>query len=489
MKVSLINVNLIAEDAIGACMINQARWFNGRGDDVRVYVLHPPHNAPPDVTALTRVVSLADLIGGREAHFRLSDLYIYHYPGRHALMESIRGLDRGAVIFYYHNVTPPDLWGSERDREALIQGLEGTALAHYADLCITPSPFNKRDLVERVGIDPDRVFVLPLAVSLDQFAPGEKDPEMVQRYGLEEQRVLLFVGRMAGNKRIDLLVEALARIQQDVAATKLLLVGDDQGTPAFREVVAAARAQAEAMRIAGDVIWTGRVADLLGYYQLADVFVTASLHEGFGVPLIEAMACAAPVVAARAGAIPWVVGDAGLLCEPGDANDLAQNVLALLRDETLRQSVVERGLERVQAFSLERYETGLAEIVEAVVAQTLPSVRIETGSQETKERQASHVASLDREAMLLRVIADEIGASSDVMLRNYQVRSHIPVIGPLVAWVRRNATSHLREPYLDPTLERQVRLNRELVALLRDLVGRQAALEARIEEGEHTGDE
>lgn len=79
---------------------------------------------------------------------------------------------------------------------------------------------------------------------------------------------------------------------------------------------------------------------------------------------------------------------------------------------------------------------------------------------------------------------DALERQADVMQRGYEVRSRLPIIGPLVAWVRRNLTSHLREPYLDPTLERQVRLNRELVAVLRDLVHHQAALESQTENKE-----
>ena len=80
-------------------------------------------------------------------------------------------------------------------------------------------------------------------------------------------------------------------------------------------------------------------------------------------------------------------------------------------------------------------------------------------------------------------LAARLGAierQADIIAHNYQVRSRVPVVGPLIAWVRRNLTSHLREPYLDPTLERQVVVNRELVTALRVLARRQAELEAQL---------
>ena len=500
MRVSLINLNLVAEDAIGACIINQVQFFRHRGDDVHVYVLHSPHNVPADVEAVTSIVTLRELIEGQHEHFRLSDLYIYHYPGRYALIESIRGIDRGTVIFYYHNVTPPELWGSDVGRDLLMQGIEGSALVHYADLCITDSPFNKQDLVDRLGYAPDRIYVLPLAVDLEQFTPGNRDPELIQRYKLGGQQVLLFVGRMAGNKRVDLLIETLAQVKNQMPNAKLLLVGDNQSNPAFRPIVAQAQSRAAELGIAHDVIWTGRVDELPPYFRLADVFVTASLHEGFGQPLVEAMACGVPVVASRAGAMPWVLDDAGLLCEPGNAGDLAEKVLTVLKDTDLRQTLVERGLERVQAFSLERYEANLAEIVDKAVTYTLPEIPSEPAAEESEETETEPAAEFSEEAqtepapaafrdeLILSVLTDEIKAQSDIALRGYVVHSRVPLLGPLIVWVRRNLTSHLREPYLDPMIERQVALNHRIAEWMRRAIGfgtvstqRRAELEARVE--------
>jgi glycosyltransferase involved in cell wall biosynthesis len=492
MNVSILNLNLVARDAIGGCIINQVRFFQKRGDEVRVYVGHPPNNVPASVKAATRVVALGDLIGGREEHFRLSDLFIYHYPGHYNLLESIRGIERGTVIFYYHNVTPPELWGSDRDRELLIRGIEGTVLAHYADLCITVSPFNQQDLVERVGVAPEHVTVLPLAVPLAHFQPGERDPELVRRYGLEGRRVLLYVGRMAGNKRIDLLVEALAQIKRQFPGARLLLVGDDRSAPAFREVMALAQDRAEDLGVLQDVVWTGMVDDLPAHYRLADVFVTASLHEGFGLPLIEAMACGVPVVASHAGAMPWVIGDAGLLCEPGNARDLAEKVLTVLEDGDRRQLLVEQGLRWAQTFSLEHYERGLADIVDQAVLSTLPALP----PAEEWHTAAQIPSASGRQGLLLHALATEVDAASDVAQRGYVIRSKAPLLGPLIAWVRRNLTSHLREPYLDPIIERQVEVNRRTAEWMQraakaldaaarrqaDLESRVLALEAHIEE-------
>jgi glycosyltransferase involved in cell wall biosynthesis len=364
VHVSIVNLELGSRDAIGACVLNQIRFFRGQSDEVRVYVMNLAPELPEDIATLTQIVTLADLIAPRDGHFARSDLYVYHYPMRYPLIESIKGLSEGIVVFYYHNVTPPELWGSKVDRAMLIAGQEGVGeLTPYADLLVTPSPFNAKQLVEEYGCERARIRVLPLAVPLSQFSPGPGNQALLQRYGLEGQVVILFVGRMAGNKRVDLLVEALPLIQQKVPNTVLMLVGDGQSSTVLRDVVVRAQERAIELGVADDVIFTGKVDNLPAYYRLADVYATASLHEGFGVPLIEAMASGVPVVASGATAHPWVVGEAGLLAEPGDATDLANKIVQVLTDGSLRKELVRRGLARVRGFSLERYESRWAEIV------------------------------------------------------------------------------------------------------------------------------
>lgn len=463
MRVSLLNLNLIAEDAIGASVIHMARFFLSRDADVRLYLEHPPERAPEDIQRLCKVISLKDLLADREGHFSYSDLYIYHYPLRYGLLESIKGIDRGAVLFDYHGVTPPDLWGSSHDLDRLIQGAEGVSLAHHADLAIAHSEFTRQELAERYNLDPERIRILPLPVPLDRFQPGAKDEGLVRRYGLAGHRVLLFVGRMAGNKRIDLLIEALPHIQREAGEVKLLLIGDDRSSPAYVEVAEKAAALARDLGVAEDVVFTGRVDDLPSYYRLADAFVTASLHEGFGLPVIEAMACGVPAVVSHAGALPETVGEAGLTFTPGDTADLAEKAVTLLQDESLRQELIDRGLRRAQDYTLEQFEANLAAIVEDATQHVRPlaSVQAPESQRASTTGPAGNLA--DRRSALEE--------KADVALRGYTVRSNKPLIGPLIAWVRRNLTSHLREPYLDPIVERQVAFNSQLVRYLGHLEG------------------
>jgi len=279
-----------------------------------------------------------------------------------------------------------------------------------------------------------------------------------------------------------LLVEALALVQRQSPNAVLLLVGDDRSNPAIAENVARIKARAVELGIAKSVIFTGVVEDLSPYYRLADVYATASLHEGFDVPLIEAMASGLAVVASRATAHPWVVGEAGLLVEPGNVADLADKLVQVLTNDLLCGELVRRGLERVQKFSLENYEIGWARIVDEVTAW-LPNRPY------PPLHSLAITASAPADSLTFEGELQELDETSDVMLRDYVVRSRLPFVGPLLARLRRNLTSHLREPYLDPMFERQVKFNRHVVRQLRRMItavaersAAEVALEARVAE-------
>jgi len=157
--------------------------------------------------------------------------------------------------------------------------------------------------------------------------------------------------------------------------------------------------------------------------------------------------------------------------------------LCLVRNEQDRMALVDaHGFEPERIFAVADNRT-LTDLVDKATRDALPPAEVEekdtamadrvTALEQTAPQSSSQIAGL---AARLKVVERQ----ADIMLRGYRVRSRVPVIGPLIAWVRRNLTSHLREPYLDPTLERQVVVNRELVTVLRELLDRQADLEGRL---------
>ena len=158
----------------------------------------------------------------------------------------------------------------------------------------------------------------------------------------------------------------------------------------------------------------------------------------------------------------------GVACE----NDVASVLLASEQSEFFL--VDAHGCEPERIFVV--VEDG---ILPGLVDQAVQDLLLPAEVEERDETMADRVTELEQAAGLAARL-EVIKRQADIMLRGYRVRSRIPVIGPLIAWVRRNLTSHLREPYLDPTFERQVAVNRELVTALRELLDRQVDLERRL---------
>ena len=482
MRVSLINFNLIAKDAIGSCIIAQARFFLRRGDTVHIFAEQPPEGVPADIVSLCRTVNLAQLRQDRDGLFAATDVYIYHYGLYYSLMETITQLDGGLVTFYYHNVTPPQLWNWEEDRAVLRRGVEGVKLAAYADLVLSPSAFNLAEVAEKTGLPPERLAVLPLPVDTSAFCPGSAPEDLRRQYRLGDGPVLLYVGRMAHNKRIDLLVDLLAAVrrhpQHPQANTKLLLVGDHDSAPAYRLEVEQARERARTLGVEDGVIFAGRVDRLPDHYRLASVYVTTSQHEGFCVPLIEAMVSGVPIVAPASTAIPETLGDGGLLVPVNaegvvDTAAMAEAVTRILTDPAVAAALRRRGLERVGEFTTERYNERLGQIIDA------HCVNLPLRVQPAPHIQMAEVAAGASEEGLEW---PELPAEALVAMPDYVVRSRLPLVGRLVVWVRRNLTSHLKEPYLDPIIQRQQTFNLRIAWVIDELTRRIQEQQSRQEE-------
>jgi glycosyltransferase involved in cell wall biosynthesis len=337
-RVCIVNHSCFVNDAVGNHMVDQLRYFLNRGYEVLALLEYVDLRRPAELRRYMIEISRDDLRAGtvttltrRAIHFfRTADIYIFHYPIYYPLFEAITWVDRGVVIMDYHGITPPHLWEGE-GVAGLIEGLRRRSLVRYADYAIAHSSYAREELREANSISPDRIFVIPYVVGLEGFRPARRDTELVARYGLEGRPVLLYVGRMAGNKRIIDLVRALPLISARYPGTALLLVGDNITAP-YLPVVSEARVEAARLGCAEQVIFTGPVnhSELHRYYNTCDMYVTSSLHEGFCIPVVEAMACGKPVVGTHITALPETIGPAGLTFGPENPADLAAKVLEIL---------------------------------------------------------------------------------------------------------------------------------------------------------------
>jgi glycosyltransferase involved in cell wall biosynthesis len=237
--------------------------------------------------------------------------------------------------------------------------------ARAADRIITDSEFSKDSICRLLHVAPQKVAAIPLAP--DPFFDAEPSADEI-----DEARTLaagapfiLYVGVLSPQKNLGTLIKAFAASSLPAAGARLLLAGSDSGHGS------ALRAEAVASGVSGQVQFPGFVSRplLRALYHQALVAVLPSVGEGFGLPLVEAMASGAPVLAANRQSLPEVVGDAGCLFEPNDVSGLAGLLNHISTDEAFRADLVRRGRARRQRFSWRSAALATAAIYEEVALQ------------------------------------------------------------------------------------------------------------------------
>ncbi|NLD71706.1 MAG: glycosyltransferase family 4 protein [Chloroflexi bacterium] len=229
-----------------------------------------------------------------------------------------------------------------------------------ADLVLADSESTRRDVIELLGIAEDRVRTLYAGVEERFSRPAEPDAvEAVRRrYGIARPYIL-GLGTLQPRKNFPALIRAYHALRETHGVEHQLVIGGGRGW-LDDEIYATI----DALGLEGDVLLPGYVddADLPALYTGAAVFAFPSLYEGFGIPILEAMACGTPVVSADASSLPEVTGDAALLVSPHDVEALAHALWRLLDDGDLRETLVERGRQRVALF---RWEAAARTLLEA----------------------------------------------------------------------------------------------------------------------------
>ncbi len=239
---------------------------------------------------------------------------------------------------------------TRRDR-VLLGALVPPAL-RKASRVITDTEYTRRDMVRVYGLDPARIEVIPLAADprygvLDR---AECRDLVAKRHGIRDGFVL-YVGTLQPRKNVAPLIEAYGRMRRRTGLPhKLLIVGK----PKYRY-----ESVFEAIRSSGfesDIQFAGFVPDdeLPMYYNAADVFVFPSLYEGFGLPVLEAMACGTPVVSSNASCLPEVAGEAALLVDPSDVDGFDRAMERILGDAAFAHELRARGRARAAEFSWDR---------------------------------------------------------------------------------------------------------------------------------------
>jgi alpha-1,3-rhamnosyl/mannosyltransferase len=349
-------------------------------DDERLTVIHdpahpiilPPSDAARSIPLAVSPFSLRQqwavprlLQDGRWSIVHRPSSIIYHSP--YIAMPYRPGLP--ALLTVYDLIPLRYPTHSTARARLLIRWMTRLALRATCHV-IAISDFTRRDFMAEFGLSPERITAVPLAAD-PAFNP--QPPAALTavrtRYGLPE-RYVLYLGSNKPHKNLVRLVEAWAIVsgQRQAAGSRLVIAG------AWDTRHPEARQHAEALGLADSIRWLGPVpeADLPALYAAATAFVFPSLYEGFGLPVLEAMACGTPVVCSDASSLPEVAGagqTAAILVDPLDTGALAAAVGRLMPDDALRRELTRRGLAQAAQFSWGRTAQATLEVYRRLVTE------------------------------------------------------------------------------------------------------------------------
>jgi glycosyltransferase involved in cell wall biosynthesis len=277
------------------------------------------------VDLLHSLGTTSPLIAGRASVVTILDLIYEHYP----------------------TAFPPAA-------RAGLKALVGPA-ARRADRVIAISRAVKDDVVDRLRVPAERIDVVHLGFGMRRETAPAPEHELRRRLGLGEGPIVLCVSAALVHKNLGRLIDAFGRLGDELPAARLVIVGH-AGREQQRLM-----AQARSAGVEGRVVLTGWIAaaDLEGLYALSACCAYPSLHEGFGLPVLEAFARGLPVACSNTTSLPEVAGDAAELFDPHDVDAMAAAIRRLLTDEPHAATLVQRGRDRATRFTWEATAEGV----------------------------------------------------------------------------------------------------------------------------------
>lgn len=340
-RVAILTPNLTPADAVSNDVLAMESLLSDRGHEVCVFAEH----------ANLEGRKIAEPSETRSFLQDTQDVLIYHHSiGWERGIEIVKNASCRKAI-KYHNVTPPQFFAgiSEEHQHLCAAGRRQLLdiVDARCDLYMAASDFNKTDLLA-AGSEDKKTFVVPPFNHADKLQAGEADLELVDEYS-DGAVNLVTVGGVRPNKSHQALIKAfMIYLRLFNRNARLFIVGAE--SEAFAKYTASVRELIDEWGIEPFVVFTGKVSDecLKAYYLVADALVMTSEHEGFCVPLVEAMAMKVPIIAYGSTAIPETAGGSGLICDRRDPFLMAHAIDSLTRDEKTKMALVSRGAQRYE---------------------------------------------------------------------------------------------------------------------------------------------
>lgn len=286
-----------------------------------------------------------------------NDVIIYHLSTGTELNYKLLEY-KGKKVLRYHNITPYDFFAgySAASWKLCKEGREGLAfLADKVDYCLAVSEYNKKDMIEAGYKCP--IDILPILIPFSDYEK-KADEKVIRRYGGDDYVNILFTGRIAPNKKQEDVISAFYMYQKYYnPKARLFFVGSYGGLEIYYQRLK------DYVKQLGlkNVYFTGHIRfdEILAYYSVADVFLCMSEHEGFCVPLVEAMKFEVPVVAYDSSAIGNTLGGTGVLLKEKDALETAGMIHYLVEHPKLMESIKADQTQRLNDFAHDKIEKQL----------------------------------------------------------------------------------------------------------------------------------
>jgi glycosyltransferase involved in cell wall biosynthesis len=358
-RIHILTPSLVPYDAIGNDATQMRETFLRHGYAVRLFAegIHP------------RCAGIAELLSKAPAELWQSpeDILIYHHSMGWGLGEAILFQTKNQIVVRYHNVTPPRFFArySLQYQHVCTAGLDATRrIATLRNMIVLgDSTFNCADMIA-LGVPPENCRVLAPLHLTEELGREPFDIPTIQSYSGEIVNIL-FVGGIKPNKGHARAIRAFAVYHHQFnSRSRLIFSGgiDDR----LRSYIDTLRQLAASLGIAGQVIFTGSVtgSQLKSLYVTADIFLCTSEHEGFCVPLVEAMYFRVPIVAWGQAAVPETVGGCGFVLEHWDELECAAYISELVNDTDLAARFGDLGRQRYQqVFSSAVLRSKLSDII------------------------------------------------------------------------------------------------------------------------------
>jgi len=355
MNIYQVTTTISYGDAIGYHAVSLKRVLAEAGYNTEIYTSRVDERYPSGTARLYSempALKKNDII----IHHRSGSVPDYYHPEKW----------KCRVIMMYQNITPPEFaepwdpgWAN-----ALKKGLTETMTSlSYVERCIAMSEFNKRDLLS-MGFPEDKIWVMPSEFIPFEDYSREPDAETIKRYSDDWVNVL-FVGRIAPNKMIEDVIRVFAYYKKHInPKSRLILVG----SAGFQKYYTSLRAYVNALKIS-DIIFTNHISfpEIISFYKVADIFLCMSEHEGFCVPLVEAMYFDVPIIAYSSTAIPGTLGGSGICVDTKDPAYISGIIDRIVKTPPLRRKIVAGQQKRLKDFDPGSAKKAFCEYIKSII--------------------------------------------------------------------------------------------------------------------------